>query len=91
MRLKPEDAQAHNNLGNALAEQGKVVEATEHYREALWLNIDNPEAHFNLALALLSQGKRDEATAHLTEAVRLKPDYKAAQTQLNSLLASPHP
>ena len=91
LRLKPEDAQAHNNLGNALAEQGKVVEATEHYREALWLNIDNPEAHFNLALALLSQGKRDEATAHLTEAVRLKPDYKAAQTQLNSLLASPHP
>ena len=55
------------------------------------MNLDNPEAHFNLALALLSQGKRDEATAHLTEAVRLKPDYKAAQTQLNSLLAPPHP
>ena len=91
LRLKPEDAQAHNNLGNALAEQGKIVAATEHYREALRLNLDNPEAHFNLALALLSQGKRDEATAHLTEAVRLKPDYKAAQTQLNSLLAPPHP
>ncbi len=91
LRLKPEDAQAHNNLGNALAEQGKIVEATEHYRQALRLNTDNPEAHFNLALALLSQGKRDEATAHLTEAVRLKPDYKAAQTQLKSLLASPHP
>ncbi len=67
------------------------MEATEHYRQALRLNTDNPEAHFNLALALLSQGKRDEATAHLTEAVRLKPDYKAAQTQLKSLLASPHP
>ena len=91
LRLKPEDAQAHNNLGNALAEQGKIVEATEHYREALRLNTNNPEAHFNLALALLGQGKRDEATAHLTEAVRLKPDYKAAQTQLKSLLASPHP
>ena len=91
LRLNPEDAQAHNNLGNALAVQGKVAEATEHYREALRLNTDNPEAHFNLALALLSQGKRDEATAHLTEAVRLKPDYKAAQTQLKSLLGRPPP
>jgi Flp pilus assembly protein TadD len=71
--------------------QGKAAEATEHYREALRLNADNPEAHFNLALALLSLGKRDDATAHLTEAVRLKPDYQAAQTQLNSLLGRPQP
>ena len=61
LRLKPEDAQAHNNLGNALAEQGKLDEAIGHYREALRLNADNPEAHFNLGLALLRQGKREEA------------------------------
>ena len=89
LRLKPDDAQAHNNLANVLAEQGKLIEAIQQYREALRLNADNPEAHFNLAMSLLSRGKRDEALSHLTEAVRLKPDYKAAQTQLNSLLARP--
>jgi Flp pilus assembly protein TadD len=89
--LKPEDPQAHNNLGNALSEQGNLEEAMKHYREALQLNADNPEAHFNLAIALLRQGQREEAVAHLKEALRLKPDYSQAQQQLNALAGRPAP
>ena len=60
LRLKPEDAQAHNNLGNALAEQGKVEEAIEAYREALRLNADNPEAHFNLGWRCCARVRRSQ-------------------------------
>ena len=88
LRLKPEDAQAHNNLGNALAEQGKVEEAIANYQAALRLNADNPEAHFNLALALLRQGRRQDALGHLNNALRLKPDYADARRQLQALAAS---
>ena len=39
---------AHNNLGNALQEQGKLDDAVACYTEALRLKPDYPEAHNNL-------------------------------------------
>ncbi len=35
MELKPDYAEAHNNLGNALKDQGKLNEAVACYRRAL--------------------------------------------------------
>ena len=35
LRLKPADAEAHNNLGNALRDQGKLDEAIASYQQAL--------------------------------------------------------
>jgi len=89
LRLKPDEAQAHNNLGNALVEQGRLEEAIGHYLEALRLNPDNnPEAHYNLGVALARKGNRDEAVPHLTEALRLKPDYTEARRQIEMLSAT---
>jgi tetratricopeptide (TPR) repeat protein len=88
LRLKPEDAQAHNNLANVLMEQGRLEDAVSEYGEALRLNPDhNPEAHYNLALALSRQGKRQEAINHVTEALRARPDYPDAKRQLELLSA----
>jgi protein O-GlcNAc transferase len=48
LELKPDYAEAHNNLGNALNDQGKLDEAVACYRRALELKPDYAEAHNNL-------------------------------------------
>ena len=44
LELKPDYAEAHNNLGNALKDQGKLDEAVACYRRALELKPDFAEA-----------------------------------------------
>jgi tetratricopeptide (TPR) repeat protein len=65
IRLKPDYAEAHNNLGNALAGKGQLDEAIAEFREALRLKPDYPEAHCNLGHALRQQGRFEEALACL--------------------------
>jgi len=87
LRLKPDYAEAHNNLGHALELQGRIGEALAHYREALRVYPDYFEAHSNLGVALQRLGK-PEALEHLSEAVRLGPDSADARNNLGSQLHS---
>jgi tetratricopeptide (TPR) repeat protein len=48
LRLNPNDPRAHQGLGNALAEQGKLEEAIQQFTEALRLRPDYPEARRQL-------------------------------------------
>ena len=89
IRLKPDLAAAHYNLGNALAGQGKLDEAIAELRTAIRLQPDSPLAHYNLGIALGGQGKRDEANEAIAEyrtAIRLKPDYAEARCNLGYFL-----
>jgi tetratricopeptide (TPR) repeat protein len=47
--LKPDYAEAHNNLGITLQELGRLDEAEASYRQAIALKPDFAEAHHNLA------------------------------------------
>jgi Flp pilus assembly protein TadD len=88
VRLKPDYAMAHVNLGNALKAQGKVAEAAAEHREAVRLKPDSAMAHYNLGKALVLQGEVAEAVAEHREAVRLKPDLAEAHGNLgNALMA----
>ena len=49
VRIRPEDAEAHNNLGGVLAKLGRFPEATEEFKKALQLDPDLASAHYNLA------------------------------------------
>jgi tetratricopeptide (TPR) repeat protein len=69
----PNHYRPHNNLGKALAKQGKTDEAITHYNEALRLNPALPMVHHNLAITLAAQGKTDEAITHYNKALRLNP------------------
>ncbi|MGA2140588.1 MAG: tetratricopeptide repeat protein, partial [Verrucomicrobiia bacterium] len=60
----PQNARAHNNLGNALKQAGKIEEAIAHYEQALRIKPDYAEAPYNLGIALGQVGKNEEAIAH---------------------------
>ena len=88
LRLRPDIAEAHTNLGVALARQGRVSEAIVHYSESLRIRPDIAEAHNNLGNALARQGRVSEAIVHYSEALRLKPDYTEAHYNLGVALAN---
>lgn len=63
VELNPESWAAHNNLGNALHDQGKYLEAIPHFEAALKVT-PNPgatAAHASWGTALVELGRRDEA------------------------------
>ncbi len=68
IRIKPELALAHYNLGIALEDQGNLEEAITEYRTAIRIKPELAMAHYNLGVGLDNQGKRDEAIAELRKA-----------------------
>jgi tetratricopeptide (TPR) repeat protein len=77
IRLKPDLAVAHTNLGLALLNQGKLDEAIAESREAIRLRPEYVWDHYNLGLGLNAQGKQDEALAAFRAAIRLQPEAEA--------------
>jgi len=47
LRIDPRNADAHTNLGNALARLGQLEQAVEHYQQALAINPAHPQAGTN--------------------------------------------
>ena len=87
LEIKPDYAEAHNNLGIALAGRGRIDEAIAHYRKALEIKPNYAEAHNNLGIALAGCGRIDEAIAHYQKALEIKPDYAEAHNNLGVALA----
>ena len=88
LRIKPDHATAHYNLGNALAAMpGRLNDAITHYEEALRLKPNNAEQHNNLGNALVRVPVRiNEAIAHYETALRLKPDAPETHNNLGNAL-----
>ena len=59
--IDPDNNAAYNNLGLALAAQGKVEEAIAAHREAIRLKPDLAESHYNLGTIYRSTGKSTRA------------------------------
>ena len=78
---------AHLNLGTALAEQGNLAEAMDHYDAALRINPNLAIAHFNLGNGLLAQGRRAEAVSQYRAALRINPSYASAHYNLGVVMA----
>ena len=88
LRMNPDDAEAHCNLGVTLRQVGRIEDAIGHYEQALRINPDFAEAHYNLALALAQTGRIEEAIAHFEQALRIKPDFAEARNALALLQSS---
>jgi tetratricopeptide (TPR) repeat protein len=86
LAIKPDFAEAHNNLGNALQELGKLDEAVASYHKALAIKPNYSKAHNNLGIALQDLGKLDEAVASYHKALAIKPDFPEAHNNLGNAL-----
>ena len=82
VEIKPNNYKAHNNLGNALKELGKLKEAATSYRQAIKIKPDYTKAHFNLGNILNDFGKFKEAIPSLLLALKIKPNFNDAHNCL---------
>jgi len=73
---------AHNNLGYLFAGEGDLVDAAQHYEEALRLHSEYSAAHNNLGTVLVRNGKLSEAIEHLMRAAQIEPDWSATHNNL---------
>jgi tetratricopeptide (TPR) repeat protein len=82
LRLRPDYAEAQNNLGVALTQiPDRTSEALRHFQAAVKLNPNYADARFNLGVALSQlPGRMPEAIAQLEAAYRLHPDPELRQT-----------
>jgi Flp pilus assembly protein TadD len=87
LKVTSDNFLAHNNLGVAVAEQGKLDEAIAHFREAIRINPNYLDAHYNLGVNLAKQGKYEEAMDHYKEAFRIAPHDAETHNKVGILLA----
>ncbi len=77
---------AHNNLGVALSQAGRLQEAIGQFEQAARLKPDDAEAHVNLGNVSLHTGKVQEAIGYYEQAVRLNPNFATAHRGLGLAL-----
>jgi protein O-mannosyl-transferase len=87
LRIKPDWAEAHNNLGLVLNELGQKEEALSHFREALRFDPSLAEAHNGLGQVFSQQGKFDLAVEHYSRALEANPEYAEAHNNLGNVLS----
>ncbi len=88
LRLQPDYAEAHFNLGVALAKQGDQSGAEQEYRAAIQAEPSYADALNNLGQLLAQQGKLADATEQFGRAVAANPDLARAQANLAGALAA---
>ena len=86
LAIRPDNADAHNNLGAILWQQGQLDQAAACFEAAIALRPEYVDALSNLGTVLLCQGKLDEAAVFLQQALALKPDNADAQNNLGVIL-----
>jgi Flp pilus assembly protein TadD len=85
VKLVPQDAEAHNNLGNTLLDLGRLEDAEVSYRQAIALKPDYAEAHSNLGAVLQEFSRLEDAEASFRKAIGLKPDFTQTLWNLSSV------
>ncbi len=88
LKLAPDLAEAHANLGQVLDRCGQPEQAEASYRQAIRLAPANPRPYINLGVLLLAQKRHAEAEAAFTAAIGLPPAQPEAWTNLGVLHAS---
>ncbi|MBI4688990.1 MAG: tetratricopeptide repeat protein, partial [Nitrospirae bacterium] len=82
LKLDPNIAKTHLNMGVAYKDKGMLDEAIMEYKNALRLKPDYAEVYNNLGVAYKNKGMLDEAVMEYKNALRLKPDYSEIHCNL---------
>jgi Flp pilus assembly protein TadD len=88
VELKGDSTEAHNNLGVALVQAGRLDEAITNFRMVLQLNPDSAEARNNLGVALVQAGRFAEAIPHFQKVLAANPDNLAVLNHTAWVLAT---
>jgi len=88
IQVKPDFAEAHNNLGDALRSLGEFAEAAASYQRALQINPDFDIAHNNLGEVLNDMGQAEKALSSFARAVQIRPDFAESHSNLGATLDS---
>ena len=75
MRLEPDSARAHYNLGLACNGLHRFEEAVDYFTRLISLDGQNPAAHFELGKAYRGLKRTDEEMQSYKDALNIKPDY----------------
>ncbi len=86
IRVSPNVARYHNNLGRTLALLGRVAEAEASYRHALDLEPDYAEAAKNLGELCAERGRYQAAADYFLVAAQSRPDDADAHNRLGRML-----
>jgi protein O-GlcNAc transferase len=86
VKLRPDIAEVHNDLGVVLGARGRLAEAAAAFERAAALRPDYAEAHNNLAAALRRLGRTEQAVAHYQRVAALAPNAAGAHNNLANAL-----
>lgn len=78
LKIYPEVALAHNNLGNAYKYKGLIDNAIEHYQNAIKLDPYYARAHYNLGFFYENQGLINKAIREYQITIELIPNHISA-------------
>ena len=88
VRMKPDSALAHFQLGNALHKSGRLAEAIAEYKASVALDPGVPEVHYEMAYALAQMpGRVSEAIEECRRMLALRPGDGAGEQLMASLVA----
>ena len=85
LHIKPDYADAYNNLGGLFKTQKKLKQAEEYYQKALHINPDYIEAIYALGGLSKEQKRLKQAETYYQEALSINPDYIEATYALSGL------
>jgi Tfp pilus assembly protein PilF len=86
LKIAPEDATAHYDLGLAFKLKDRLDDALGEFRKAAELAPNQPDVHYTLGVTLWQKGSFDEADGELRAAIKAKPDYAEAYYTLGTVL-----
>ena len=78
-QLAPNEARAHNDLGEALRQNGKYDLAETSFKKALSLDSAYASARYNLALTYIALNRSAEAIQNLEAYVTARPGASDAE------------
>jgi protein O-mannosyl-transferase len=79
VRIAPDSADAHANLGKAYLEKGMIQEAIARLAEAVKLRESDPRFHYLLGEAYHRQGQKELALLEVAKALSLRTDFPEAR------------
>ena len=88
LRIKPDYAEVHNNMGTALSDKGDFEGAIESYKHALKIKPDYLGAYYNMGSVMKDKGDFEGAIESYKQALRIKPDYASAYNNMGNALSS---